>query len=165
MNCQVVSCPGINDGPALDRTLRELGGLYPGGEQRGRRAGGGDPASGRACAPSRPIRRQQAAEVIEQVERFADAFRRRTRHSSGLVLGRVLSALPGGTCRRRAITRTWPSWRTVLGCCACSRVRRRWPWRIWSRMWRHRPFPSPPECPRHPFRRKSLTESGKKVVI
>ena len=29
MNCQVVACPGVNDGPALDRTLRELGGLYP----------------------------------------------------------------------------------------------------------------------------------------
>ena len=29
MNCQIVACPGINDGPALDRTLRELGELYP----------------------------------------------------------------------------------------------------------------------------------------
>ncbi len=25
MNCQIVACPGVNDGPALDRTLRELG--------------------------------------------------------------------------------------------------------------------------------------------
>lgn len=29
MNCQVVACPGVNDGPALDRTLAELGELYP----------------------------------------------------------------------------------------------------------------------------------------
>ena len=29
MNCQIVSCPGINDGPALDRTLRELAEMYP----------------------------------------------------------------------------------------------------------------------------------------
>ena len=29
MNCQIVSCPGINDGPALDRTLRDLSALYP----------------------------------------------------------------------------------------------------------------------------------------
>ena len=29
MNCQIVSCPGINDGPALDKTLRDLAGLYP----------------------------------------------------------------------------------------------------------------------------------------
>ena len=24
MNCQIVSCPGVNDGPALDKTLRDL---------------------------------------------------------------------------------------------------------------------------------------------
>ena len=29
MNCQIVACPEINDGPALARTLRELGELYP----------------------------------------------------------------------------------------------------------------------------------------
>ena len=29
MNCQIVSCPGINDGPALDHTLRDLAALYP----------------------------------------------------------------------------------------------------------------------------------------
>ncbi|MBR4098991.1 MAG: DUF512 domain-containing protein [Clostridium sp.] len=29
MNCQIVSCPGINDGPALERTLTDLAGLYP----------------------------------------------------------------------------------------------------------------------------------------
>ena len=29
MNCQVVLCPGVNDGAALERTLAELGALYP----------------------------------------------------------------------------------------------------------------------------------------
>ena len=29
MNCQIVCCPGLNDGAALDRTMRELYGLYP----------------------------------------------------------------------------------------------------------------------------------------
>ena len=29
MNCQIVSCPGINDGPALDKTLHDLAGMYP----------------------------------------------------------------------------------------------------------------------------------------
>ena len=29
MNCQIVACPGVNDGPALDRTLREAGHLHP----------------------------------------------------------------------------------------------------------------------------------------
>lgn len=30
MNCQIVACPGINDGPALRRTLEELTEMYPG---------------------------------------------------------------------------------------------------------------------------------------
>lgn len=29
MNCQIVSCPGVNDGPALERTLCDLAELYP----------------------------------------------------------------------------------------------------------------------------------------
>ena len=29
MNCQVVACPGINDGSALARTMEDLGRLYP----------------------------------------------------------------------------------------------------------------------------------------
>ena len=29
MNCQVVSCPGINDGPELERTMRDLASLAP----------------------------------------------------------------------------------------------------------------------------------------
>lgn len=29
MNCQIVSCPGINDGPALDKTLSDLANLFP----------------------------------------------------------------------------------------------------------------------------------------
>lgn len=75
MNCQVVSCPSINDGPALDRTLRELGGLYPAvnsvavvpvGVTRFREG----------LCPIAPYTPAQAAEVIGQVERFADAFRR-----------------------------------------------------------------------------------------
>jgi putative radical SAM enzyme (TIGR03279 family) len=30
MNCQVVSCPGVNDGVQLDRTMRDLAEMYPG---------------------------------------------------------------------------------------------------------------------------------------
>ncbi len=29
MNCQIVSCPGINDGVALDRTMKDLAAMYP----------------------------------------------------------------------------------------------------------------------------------------
>ena len=30
MNCQIVCCPGLNDGAALDRTMRDLANMYPG---------------------------------------------------------------------------------------------------------------------------------------
>ena len=29
MNCQIVSCPGVNDGPALDSTLKDLAAMFP----------------------------------------------------------------------------------------------------------------------------------------
>jgi len=29
MNCQIVACPGVNDGPELDRTLRDLAAMHP----------------------------------------------------------------------------------------------------------------------------------------
>lgn len=29
MNCQIVSCPGVNDGPALDKTLQDLSAMFP----------------------------------------------------------------------------------------------------------------------------------------
>ena len=74
MNCQVVACPGLNDGPALDRTLRELGALYPAvnsvavvpvGVTRFREG----------LCPIEPYGPEQAAGVIDQVETFAAAFR------------------------------------------------------------------------------------------
>ena len=30
MNCQIVSCPGVNDGPHLQKTMEDLAGMYPG---------------------------------------------------------------------------------------------------------------------------------------
>jgi putative radical SAM enzyme (TIGR03279 family) len=30
LHCQIVLCPGVNDGPELDRTLEDLAGLFPG---------------------------------------------------------------------------------------------------------------------------------------
>lgn len=29
MNCQIVACPGVNDGPALQKSMEDLAGLYP----------------------------------------------------------------------------------------------------------------------------------------
>ena len=73
MNCQVVACPGVNDGPALDRTLRELSELHPAvtsvavvpvGVTRFREG----------LCEIQPYTREQAAALIDQVEAFAAAF-------------------------------------------------------------------------------------------
>ena len=73
MNCQIVSCPGVNDGPALDRTLRELSEMYPGvasvaivpvGVTKFREG----------LFPIAPYTKEQAAAVIAQVEAFGKQF-------------------------------------------------------------------------------------------
>ena len=73
VNCQLVLCPGINDGPALARTLDDLGGLYPGVQSV-------------ACVPVGLTRfreglyplerygRETARAVIRQVEEFSGRF-------------------------------------------------------------------------------------------
>ena len=70
MNCQIVSCPGINDGPALDRTLRELAEMHPAvnsisvvpvGVTKYREG----------LYPLRPYTREEAAALVTQVETFA----------------------------------------------------------------------------------------------
>ena len=72
MNCQIVSCPGINDGPALDRSLRELAEMFPAvnsisvvpvGVTRFREG----------LYPLRPYTGEEAAALIDQVEAFAQA--------------------------------------------------------------------------------------------
>ena len=73
MNCQIVACPGVNDGPALDRTLRELGALYPAvtsvavvpvGVTRFREG----------LCKIEPYTKEQAAVLLDQVEAFAAGF-------------------------------------------------------------------------------------------
>ena len=70
MNCQIVSCPGINDGPALDKTLNDLAGMFPAvnsisvvpvGVTKFREG----------LYPLKPYTREQAAALIDQVEVFA----------------------------------------------------------------------------------------------
>lgn len=74
MNCQIVSCPGINDGTALEKTLSDLAGLYPAvnsisvvpvGVTRYREG----------LYPLRPYTREEAWAVLDQVERFAQGHR------------------------------------------------------------------------------------------
>lgn len=68
-HCQVVLCPGINDGPELDRTIRDLASLAPHaltvalvpvGLTRYREH----------LYPLRPYTREEAAQVIRQAEAF-----------------------------------------------------------------------------------------------
>ena len=70
MNCQIVACPGLNDGPALDKTMTDLANMYPSvhsvsivpvGVTKFREG----------LYPLKPYTREQAGAVIDQVERFA----------------------------------------------------------------------------------------------
>lgn len=66
VHCQVVTCPGINDGPVLERTIRELSALYPGVASlavvpvglTGHRLG---------LAEVRPVEESEAAETLRLV--------------------------------------------------------------------------------------------------
>ena len=71
MNCQIVCCPGLNDGEALDRTMRDLEEMYPGvhsvsivpvGLTKFREG----------LYPLTPFTPEHAAETIGQVTRFGD---------------------------------------------------------------------------------------------
>lgn len=70
MNCQIVSCPEINDGKALERTLKDLAEMFPAvnsisvvpvGVTKYRDG----------LYPLRPYTREEAQEVLAQVEQFA----------------------------------------------------------------------------------------------
>lgn len=70
MNCQIVCCPGQNDGAALSETMRDLAALYPGvnsvsvvpvGLTKHREH----------LFPLRPFDRDSAAETIDRIEAFS----------------------------------------------------------------------------------------------
>lgn len=71
MNCQIVCCPGLNDGAELDRSMRDLAAMYPGvksvsivpvGLTRFREG----------LYPLTPFTRQHAADTIDQITAFGD---------------------------------------------------------------------------------------------
>lgn len=75
MNCQIVSCPGLNDGPALTRSMQDLAELYPQvnsvsivpvGVTKWRQD----------LYPLRPYEVDEAEGVITQVEAFAEQCRK-----------------------------------------------------------------------------------------
>ena len=76
INCQIVSCPGINDGKELERTLTDLGNLYPAVE----------------CIAVVPVgltryrdglfplveyNKETAAQTLELIEKYGDSFRKK----------------------------------------------------------------------------------------
>lgn len=73
MNCQIVSCPGVNDGPALDRTLKDLSEMYPGVASVAIVPVGVTKFREGLC-PIVPYTKEQAAAVIAQVEAFGNTF-------------------------------------------------------------------------------------------
>ena len=69
MNCQIVSCPGINDGPALRKSMEDLAGMYPGVNSVSivpvgltRHRGG--------LYPLEPYQADTAAAVVDMVEAY-----------------------------------------------------------------------------------------------
>lgn len=82
MNCQIVACPGVNDGPALARTLRDLGSLFPAVESVAV-VPVGLTRYREGLPPIAPYTPAQAGAVVDQAESFAAAFR--AEHGSSLV--------------------------------------------------------------------------------
>lgn len=70
MNCQIVACPGVNDGPALDRTMGDLADMYPGvGSVSVVPVGITKYREG--LTPLRAYTKEGAGALLDQVEAFA----------------------------------------------------------------------------------------------
>ena len=70
MNCQIVSCPGLNDGPVLQKSMEELAALYPQVKSVSV-VPVGITKHRRGLYPLRPYEGDEAAAVVAQVESFA----------------------------------------------------------------------------------------------
>ena len=70
MNCQIVSCPGLNDGPVLQRSMEELAALYPQVKSVSV-VPVGVTKHRKGLYPLRPYTRAEAAAVVRQVEAYA----------------------------------------------------------------------------------------------
>ena len=70
MNCQIVSCPGLNDGPVLQKSMEELAAMYPQVKSVSV-VPVGITKHRRGLYPLRPYEKDEAAAVVAQVEAFA----------------------------------------------------------------------------------------------
>ncbi|MGQ9532303.1 MAG: DUF512 domain-containing protein [Desulfotomaculales bacterium] len=82
LHCQVVLCPGLNDGPELERTVEDLAGLWPAVRSVGI-VPVGLTRFREGLYPLRPVGAREAGAVLELVDRYQRLFRRR--HGSRLV--------------------------------------------------------------------------------
>lgn len=71
MNCQIVLCPGINDGAELDRTLYDLSGLCP-AVQSVAVVPVGLTKHRKGLAPLRPFTADEAVKAVRQVEKIGE---------------------------------------------------------------------------------------------
>ncbi len=73
MNCQLVLCPGINDGEELTRSLEDLAALYP-AVQSVAAVPVGLTRYREGLYPMSPYTKEQAQDVIHRMESFGNAF-------------------------------------------------------------------------------------------
>ncbi len=73
LNCQLVLCPGVNDGPELTRSLEDLGALWP-SVQSVACVPVGLTRYREGLCPLRPYDKAAAGETIDRIERFSEAF-------------------------------------------------------------------------------------------
>ena len=72
MNCQIVCCPGLNDGEALERTMRDLEEMYPGVHSVSIVPVGLTKHRQGLCELT-PFDRERALETVRQVEAYGEA--------------------------------------------------------------------------------------------
>ena len=82
LHCQVVLCPGLNDGPELVRTVEDLAALWPAVRSVGI-VPVGLTGFRKGLYPLRPVDAPEAGAVLELVDRYQRLFRRR--HGNRLV--------------------------------------------------------------------------------
>ncbi len=73
MNCQLVLCPGYNDGEELSRSLTDLGALYP-SVQSVAAVPVGITRYREGLTPLSPFTKEQAADVVARMESFGEEF-------------------------------------------------------------------------------------------
>ena len=76
VHCQVVLCPGLNDGEHLERTVRDLAALYPGAQSIAVVPVGLTKYRDIAVADIVPVTEAKAREVVGQVKGWQREFRR-----------------------------------------------------------------------------------------